>query len=432
MRTDKPPVMKKRGLLLIVSWILIKIPSAFAFDPDAPPETRIKLAPFLTFGGNVALTYELEKNFDLDDPQGRDVSISEPGLSLAFSFDPSKNFQAFLNAELTGELKQAEGKKDQRQVKLEIKEAFLLFKNLVDSRSFFQIGRQRFEDDRQWLYDEELDAVGIFYLFSRLSLELSVSRLDLVARDFLNDEPAEQINNYIAYGNYALGEEVEIAAYIFARHDQSEGRESPIFFGLHSSGEILADLDYWLELAHVRGRDGSRKIRGIGLDVGSTYVFDLPLEPSISFGYAFGTGDDDPNDGVDKSFRQTGLQENEGEFNGVPSFKYYGELFDPELSNLSIFTGGIGVKLSEESSIDLVYHYYLQHKASDNLRNVRIDADPDGSSRRLGSEIDLIIGFEEVQNVELKLSLSYFIPGQAFPAESDSSFLANFEIQYNF
>ncbi|MCI0526639.1 MAG: alginate export family protein, partial [Nitrospira sp.] len=336
---------------------LIKIPSAFAFDPDAPPETQIKLAPFLTFGGNVALTYELEKNSDLDDSQDTDISTFEPGLSLAFAFDPSKNFQTFLNAELTGELEWAEGQKDQRQVKLELKEAFVLFKNLGDERFFFQIGRQRFEDDRQWLYDAELDAVGVFYLFPKLSLEFSVSRLDLVARDLLNDEPRERINNYIVYGNYTLGEEVEIGAYVLARHDPWEEGESPIFFGLHSSGEILRDLDYWLELAHVRGKEGSGKIRGIGFDVGSTYVWDLPLEPSISLGYAFGTGDDDPDDGVDKSFRQTGLQENEGEFNGVPSFKYYGELFDPELSNLSILTGGVGIKLTEESSMDLVYHY---------------------------------------------------------------------------
>lgn len=424
--------MKKRRLLLIVLLILIKIPSAFAFDPDAPPETKIKLAPFFTFGGNVALNYELEKNFDLDGSQDRDVSIFEPGLSLAFSFDPSKRFQMFLNAELTGELELTEEEGDKREARLELKEAFLLFKNQVDGRFFFQIGRQRFEDDRQWLYDEELDAVGVFYLSPKLSLELSVSRLDLVDRDLLNEEPGEQINNYIVYGNYALGEELEIATYLFVRSDQSEEQESPIFFGLHSSGEILKDFDYWLELAYVRGKDGSRKIRGIGFDVGSTYVFDLPLEPSISFGYAFGTGDDDPDDGVDKSFRQTGFQENEGEFNGVPSFKYYGELFDPELSNLSIFTSGVGIKLTEESSMDLVYHYYLQHKASESLRDVRIGADPNGRSKRLGSEIDLIVGFEEIQNVELKLSLGYFIPDKAFPTESDNSFLAKLEIQCSF
>jgi hypothetical protein len=37
-----------------------------------------------------------------------------------------------------------------------------------------------------------------------------------------------------------------------------------------------------------------------------------------------------------------------------------GERLDPELSNLLIFTGGIGIRPTRRSSIDLVYHHYLQ------------------------------------------------------------------------
>lgn len=98
---------------------------------------------------------------------------------------------------------------------------------------------------------------------------------------------------------------------------------------------------------------------------------------------------------------------------------------------MSIFTAGIGIKPTEDSSVDLVYHYYLQHKASEDLRNVAIDADPTGRSRSLGSEIDLIIGYEEFEDIELALALGYFIPGDAF-SESDNAFFARLEIQYNF
>ena len=429
-------VGKHEWFFIVLPAFLIMVSSAFAFDPDAPPETTIPLAPFITFGGNVAFQYELEKNFDLDDFQADTLSIFQPELSLAFSFDPNERFQAFLNVELAEELELARGARNTRRVKLEIKEAFLLFKKLADGRLFFQVGRQRFEDARQWLYDEELDAVvGAWHPVPEFSLELSVSRLDLADRDPLNDERRERINNYIVYGRYVRGEETEIAVYAIARRDQSSARESPAFLGLQASGEMLDGLDSWLDLSYALGRSGSRQIRGFGVDVGSTYAFDLPLEPAISLGYAFGTGDGHPNNGVDTSFRQTGLQENEGEFNGDAGFKYYGELFDPELSNLSIVTGGVGIRPTEESSIDLVYHHYLQHKPSDGLRNARIDADPDGISRALGREMDLIIGFEgfeEIHPVELKLVFGYFIPGKAFPAGSDSSVLTNFEIQYSF
>ena len=37
------------------------------------------------------------------------------------------------------------------------------------------------------------------------------------------------------------------------------------------------------------------------------------------------------------------MQRNRGKFNGVVSFRYYGEVLDPELTNLRILTLGIGL-----------------------------------------------------------------------------------------
>lgn len=74
-----------------------------------------------------------------------------------------------------------------------------------------------------------------------------------------------------------------------------------------------------------------------------------------------------------------------------------------------------------------------QDQASDSLRDVGIDAGPDGRSKRVGSEIDLIIGYEGIENnLELALMLGYFIPGKAFPAESENSFLTKLVIQFEF
>ena len=407
------------------------VPQTPVFDPEAPPETRFQLAPFLTFGAEVELEFEFEQNFDLDDAEDDDLAILTPELALAFSFDPSKYFRVFVNFELLKDFALVEPEREERRMILRLTQAYLLFKELADGRLSFQLGRQRFDDEREWLYDEELDAVRVFYRWSDLSLEASVSRRDLVKRNLFNGQDLERINNYLLYGTYALTKDADIAAYAFLRDDRSPERERPIFFGLHSSGEIIDDFDYWLELAHVRGRDGARKIRGIGFDLGASYQAGLPLRPAVTIGYAFGTGDADSKDRVDRSFRQTGLQENEDRFQGVTSFKYYGELFDPELSNLQIFTAGIGVRPTRRSSIDLVYHYYLQHKASDEIRDTSIDADPTGRSKKLGTEIDLIFGYEEIRNLELKLALGYFIPGKAFP-NADNAFFTGVEIEWNF
>jgi len=127
--------------------------------------------------------------------------------------------------------------------------------------------------------------------------------------------------------------------------------DTPPAVGDHVDGELVNRFTYWMDLAHVRGRDGSTSIRGLGLDVGSTYTFRLPLKPAIAIGYAFGTGDPNPDDHIDRSFRQSGLQYNSDQLTGVTWFKYYGELFDPDLSNLSIFTGAMGIRPTRKSPL---------------------------------------------------------------------------------
>jgi alginate production protein len=155
----------------------------------------------------------------------------------------------------------------------------------------------------------------------------------------------------------------------------------------------------------------------------------------LTLGQAAGTGDGHPSGGVDRNFRQSGLQGNEGDFNGATDFKYYGELFDPELSNLSIFTTGVGINPTKTSSIDLVYHSYRQEKASDSLSDAGIDINPDGRSKKLGSETDLIIGYvneDRPLSFEMALILGYFIPGKAFPSSSENSFLTKLVAQIEF
>ena len=167
--------------------------------------------------------------------------------------------------------------------------------------------------------------------------------------------------------------------------------------------------------------------------MGLVYAFDIDFEPYITLAYAFGSGDSNPDDGTDKNFRQTGLQGNEGDFNGVIDFLYYGEVFDPELSNMSIFTVGLGTNPNEETSIDLVYHYYRQIEASEELREIGIDAEPSGESKDLGHEIDLILGYEGFsERVAVGIFFGYFIPGDAFSSSSGNAFLSKIIMEYEF
>ena len=400
-----------------------------AFDLGAPPKTRIRLTPKLSFGARAELEYQLEKNFDLDPEDSDDLAIWDPSLSLAFSQTLTKKCMIFLNIDFSQKIVDDEKNKKNNKTRLRLKQAFFLYKQVIDGLNL-KIGRQRFKDKREWLYDEELDAVRLFYVFSKLALDFSVSKKR--KKDILSHGKDDGATNYVLYGSYPLSSNIRIAGYGIVRNDKTASNESPIFYGVYLSGEVIDNLDYWLELAHVRGRNGSnKKIRGLGFDLGSTYELDLPLRPSITLGYAFGSGDNDLSDDKDKNFRQTGFQDNSASFNGVTRLKYYGEMFDPELSNLAIFTAGIGIRPTRKSSVNLVYHYYSQDHASDKIRDCQIDKDPNGLSKKLGKEIDLVAGYKG-KRVKARLSLGYFVPGKAFPDEADDAIYAEFEISYDF
>ncbi len=407
--------------------------SKLEFDPDDPPETTIRLAPYLTFGGQIEIEFDLERNFDLDGEDDEDEYLVEPALGLAFSFDPTEKFQAFLAFTVFWEFLFENSDKTDDMIGLEIEQAYFLFRDIFDSRFSFQVGRQRFEDEREWLFDEELDAVRIFYNFPNLTTGLSVSRFNLIDRDLLNSDEEDQINNYLLRSVYEVDNderEIIASAYLYFRDDRSEDNESPFFLGISANGDLFENMAYWAEFAFVLGKEESEDIRAFGFDLGLSYEIDLPLEPTFSFGFAFGSGDDDPDDGDSNDFRQSGFHNNESSFNGAVDFSYYGEVFDPELSNLLIFTAGVGFNITDNSSFDFIYHYYQQHKSTDSFRDVGIDADPDGVSKSIGNEIDLVLGYEEIWNTELALRLGYFIPGGAFSSDSANAFSALIEFQY--
>ena len=439
--------MVPRGVLRLIVMLLLALAvvasASTATDPDgareeaprpdvgtdAPPEPRTRVAPFLTLGAQLEVEYIFARNLDLTDATRDDFSLLTPELQLALSFDPGPRVQIFVNLELSQEFALAAPQPEERRLSVGLKEAFLLVKDLAPGGLALQVGRQPFKDDREWLYDEDLDAVRAFWHPAGLELQLSVSRLGLFRTELLDHDSTGQTNNYLVYGRYRLGTAVAPAAYVFVRDDRSPPRERPVFVGLQAGGALGEALTYWLELAHVRGRDGSRSIRGWGVDAGVTYTVDFPLRPSMTAAYAVGSGDSNPDGRIDRAFRQTGLQENEARWAGVTRFKYYGELLDPELSNLAIITVGLGLRPTRQSSVDLVYHEYRQQTASTQLRGAALAADPSGLSPRLGSELDLVVGYDGVKGLEVKGVLSYFIPGQAFP-QADGSVFASVKLEW--
>lgn len=394
------------------------------FNPDDPPEANIRILPYLSFGAQLELEYQYQRNADLDTTNDEDLTTLEPALVLALSFDPSKYFQAYIDMKLAGEFEFEDSRTTRDRATLEVELAYILLKEFWGDRLAFQIGRQRFEDERQWLFDAELDGARAFLYFYGIDAAFSVTRGGIVDVDLLNRDAGDKTNNYVTYWKYEFSEDTNAAAYFIFRDNTKDEEESAITLGVHSDGDFTDSLGYWLEFAYAFGTNDRSETNGIGFEVGANYIIYPKLEPSVTLAYAFGS----------KNFRQTGLQGNESDFNGAADFLYYGQLFDPELSNMSIFTAGVGVNPTEEtSSIDIVYHYYIQTEARDTLVNTGIDADPDGQQKSLGSEIDLVLGYEgEESGFSAALVLGYFIPGSAFPGDAENSFLTNLTLEYRF
>mgnify|MGYP001340302080 CR=1 FL=1 len=410
-------------------------PAIEPFDPNAPPRATIPVGPNLFWGGYVSLEGETNRNYSLKSTLGEADSILTPVLAPAFSYEPNPYIQAYVNPVLEIPVAVEEIEDTAQTTELNLNLAFLTVRNVVPGTRF-QVGRQRFIDSRRWLFNENMDAIRLGYQYERFSLELSVSQLNLVQRNLLRregEEDEEAFVNYYAYADYKFGKRNHIGLFALYQDQQRLGAAQPISFGLQSGGKLFDDLKYWLQTAIVRGSDGGNSIRGEAVDVGLTQAFERSWEPSITVGYAYGTGDSNPNDKVDAAFRQTGFQGNSDKFNGVARFKYYGEVLDPRLTNLMVFTGGFGIKPFKKTSFDLVYHYYLQDHVSTRIRGSDLDTDPTGLSKHVGSEVDLVVGYQGISHLQTKFVLGYFFPGQAF-AQSwhDGAFIASFLLRYNF
>jgi alginate production protein len=195
----------------------------------------------------------------------------------------------------------------------------------------------------------------------------------------------------------------------YGLHQRGRDADDPQLtrLGVSLAGCTKSDIDYWTELAHVSGTEDDRNVRGFGLDVGLTKTFKKhPRNPRLTVGFAFGSEDD--GSGTDTAFRQTGLQGNEVRFGGKTRVNSYGQVLDPELSNLVVFTLGTGFDIPTNSTLDVMYNTSFQHIASDCVRDSSIPQNPTGDSRQLGHEVNVVAAFRELERFDIDVYGGFF------------------------
>lgn len=426
------------GMACVIGLALLLVPAHLIHaksptESDDPQGQTSVLPDWLELGGMFELEATRQQNVDLTRPRSDARTLLRPELQIETHVNPSDHFEGVLTLEFSREFELEDDPNEERPAVFAFGffEAYILFKEVLGSPISLQIGRQTFEDDREWLYDDELDAVRLTLRSERLHLEAFLAQAAIVEKDFRRGRGKEDTDYYQLYGRYDFGPYLSLAAYILAQDDNITMGERLVFLGLRAQGKLAENWLYWIDAAHVRGKAGGIRARGWGVDVGALYVFDLPLAPSLVLSFAFGSGDKTPESSTDTNFRQTGLQGNASAFEGVTDIQYYGELLDPELSNLLIFTAGLGLRPISNASLMVMYHRYRQHRRSSELRDAAIDVELTGERRDIGSELDVILAWE-IGHFELKLVFGAFLPGRAFPVEADTAYFAQFRLQVEF
>ena len=345
----------------------------------------------------------------------------------------------------------------------------------------FEFGRIDFEDDRRWWWDQDLDALRVTFTTPSFDLAVTVARELFPIhsdRDFIEPEHEALRRWFVETSwDWRIDQSIQFFTLLHDDHSQTPGigqivakeREDAsdatlTWLGARATGTwargSAGNLDYWLDAAWVDGNERAvdfapasgaqsvvneqvqQDIHGWAFDVGATWTASIATnrvegcqeqlsgwrkywpcgsnflyDPRFTLAYARGSGDANPSDANDHAFRQTGLHTNAPGFGGVQSFRGYGVLLDPELSNLAIVTAAAGISLFEASSLDLIYHYYRQIQPADTLRGARLSTVLNGQDRDLGHGLDLVLAVEEWERLHFEISLSTLRTGAAFGAQ---------------
>ena len=435
---------------------------------DRRPDEQLNIPLFgkpLTIGGEIGITPRYRKNFNLDPDKNRDRIRLDNEAQLELFYSWNSNLAFFLEGQVNYQQDLYRGNNGTRKNEVDVKrgESWIFWGDILKSGLSLQTGRQNFRESREWWWDDDLDAVRIFYNRPFFHFEAGIAEqlFSLSTQD--NGIPAEDEKVFRVLSRISWTWASKQMLGLFFLHQNDHSRQESIgkligdddldpvdgkvtWVGLRSLNKFSTSdhgkFDFWMDGAWVHGEEhniefddsGTEGIsvvkiiedndfEGWALDVGLTWESPLSWKPSFTLAYAIGS----------REFRQTGLQDNNDRFGAVSRFRYYGELLRPELSNLQIWTVGATLPFLQNSSVSALYHYYRQVDAQTFLRKGKIGPDPDGISPSIGHEWDLVVALEEWKHWELEFVTAVFKAGSAYGGKSGNIAVDMvFKVNYNF
>ncbi len=396
-----------------------------SLDVSAPPAARHPITQHLYYGLRIEFEYTDEREYDLDRTMADRLSVISPiKPSFALAWLGEGMWSAYANFELIKDHVVADDTATANtSTLLQLDKLHTTYKN---GNFQSRVGRQRFKTTREWMFDDTIDGIKTSINQQDFILTAALFRERAFTENLLDRDPGKRVDHLWLGARTPENKTLEMGIYLLRQSDRRRN-EDVDWVGIDVEGE-WEELDYWFQAALNRTDKRGERSSGRGFNTGGVYrLLKNPRVFAIA-NYAFGSGNS--ND-VDLGFRQTDMQDNSDKLGGVTRLVYYGEVFDPELSNLTIMSLGLGIRPVRNASITVMWHSYRQHYALDELRESDLNIDTNGSNRDVGSEIDLVIGYRIRPVLRAELVIGKFTPGPAFDTRSAAS-LVNFSVRYNF
>ena len=395
---------------------------------QAPPEAASdwrEILPGLTVGSQLRLRGESRRNFKFDDARaGNDEGFLLSRFRVGLTWRPGKRVTGAVelqDARIHGEEALSETRTPNVFAdQLDVHQAYLDVEAPASSRVPIAVrvgrqklvyGSQRLVSPLEWVntarvFDGARVAIGAG---AGRRLDAFATRLVPVAPRGLNDHglTGSRLLNSQLHGVYytdgALLPDGAVEGYWLLR------REGRLADAVHTIGtRIDARHGPWAfdgELAAQTGSYGGLDHRAAMVHVGGAFTTRLPGRPKLGAAFNLGSGDDDPDDGVHRTF------DNLYPLNHV----YYGTMDLFALQNLRNVEASVDAALPGGASVRVAYqHFALVEPGTDAWYNaaagiVHAGGDPHAPAD-VGSEIDVTVRIR-VRHVGLEAGYGYFIGG---------------------
>ena len=442
--------------------VIIFIGSLPGFSPAMADEN-----PALDYSFTISLENSEIDNLSLgDDSRVDKLTVQDYELELALEYTVNDNLYFFLVAGLVDEtetVKPVDIVDESNGLERKQIGVGVFFGEEIASE--FILGRREFVSASEWWiwWDEELDAISLDSAYGNFEILIGVAeeQWKVSTDDDFVDPEIDGVRRFIASLSWEFAEDQSLNFYYLDQDDNSDSHNVGDFedfdkrdeadgdlswsgvsylgeFDLDKLGEIEVELHY----SRVRGDetfyefDDPEGGRSEVIEKGDSHVsaqaesYLLSWSPaqledwSFMVGRARGEGDSNPEDNRDESYRQNDLQGDS---------EVFGELYQPEISNLIVQMFGIEWEAHEGVEIALMYYDYEQDERSDEIADVTIEVDPTGLSSDLGREVDLVVTIEAFDSLELVLIAARFEAGKAYGTyDGETSNLLSFELEYEF